>query len=310
MKYGLDLPNMRQLADPKLLAEVAREAEEAGWDSVFVFDSLYSESWGTAGPPPTADPWIALAAMAAATERVLLGPMIAPLSRHKPWKLARETVTLDHLSNGRLVLPVGLGFTGDGGYANDGEELDRKTRAEMLDEALAILDGLWSGEPFSFQGEHYNVEEMTFLPKPVQSPRIPVWVVGAWPRPKSMRRAARWDGVLPVLQPKGAVANEPSPQDVGRELRERGAYLGMAVEQIAEVRDFVAAERDASAPFDIVIEGWSSTSDPRRAAARISEYERAGATWWLESVFSWLFLPPHDIERMRHRIRQGPPRAD
>ena len=203
MKYGLDLPNLRECADPRLLADIAREAEEAGWDGAFIFDSLYSSSWGDdSGPPPTADPWIALAAMAMRTERIRVGLMIAPLSRRRPWKVARETVTLDHLSNGRLVLPVGLGFAEDGGYAKVGEELDRKKRAEMLDESLAIIDGLWSGEPFSFRGEHYQVDEMTFLPKPVQSPRIPVWVVGAWPRPKSMRRAARWDCVLPILMPK------------------------------------------------------------------------------------------------------------
>ena len=309
MKYGLDLPNMRECSNPRLLAEIAREAEEAGWDGVFIFDTLYSAEWGTDAPPPTADPWIALAAMAASTERVRLGPMIAPLSRHKPWKLARETVTLDHLSNGRFVLPVGLGSAGDGGYVNVGEELDRKKRAEMVDEALAIIDGLWSGEPFAFQGEHYQVDEMTFLPKPVQSPRIPVWVVGAWPRMKSMRRALRWDGILPVLLPAGTEAAEPSPEEVGRVIAEDGAYLGMASKELAEISAHVRRERVDPTTFDVVIEGWSSPSDMAKAGAKIAEYAQAGATWWIEAIWSWLYLPPHDVERMRRRIRQGPPRA-
>jgi hypothetical protein len=244
--------------------------------------------------------------MATRTERVRLGPMIAPLSRHKPWKLARETVTLDHLSNGRLVLPVGLGAMEDGGYANVGEELDRKKRAEMLDEALAIIDGLWSGEPFGFRGEHYRVEEMTFLPKPVQSPRIPVWVVGAWPRMKSMRRTLRWDGVLPALMP----ATEPSPEETARRIADEGAFTQIAPADIAQIAEYIERERSDTSPFDIVLEGWSSGSRREQAASKIAEYAEAGATWWIEAVWSWLYLPPQDIERMRRRIRQGPPRTD
>ena len=312
MKFGLDLPNMRECSDPRLLAELAHEAEESGWDGVFIFDSLYSSSWSTegGGPPPTADPWISLAAMAAATERVRLGPMIAPLSRHKPWKLARETVTLDHLSNGRLTLPVGLGSVEDGGYRNVGEELDRRKRAQMLDESLAILDGLWSGEPFSFRGEYYNVEEMTFLPKPVQSSRIPVWVVGAWPREKSMRRAIRWDGILPVVMPPGSTAAQPDPAESGRKIAEYGLALDITPAQVAEIRDYIERERESTAPFDIVLEGFSSGSRPEQAAETLAEYAQAGATWWVEAIWSWLYLPPHDVERMRRRIRQGPPRAE
>jgi alkanesulfonate monooxygenase SsuD/methylene tetrahydromethanopterin reductase-like flavin-dependent oxidoreductase (luciferase family) len=308
MKYGIDLPNMGGCGDPRVLAEIAHEAEEAGWEGVFIFDSVYSESWGKPGPPPTADPWIALAAMAMRTERVRLGTMITPLSRRRPWKVARETVTLDHLSNGRLVLPVGLGSVDDGGYARVGEELDRKKRARMLDESLAIIDGLWSGEPFSFEGEHYNVEEMTFLPPPAQSPRIPVWVVGAWPREKSMRRALRWDGIVPVVVPKGQAASEPDPEEVARGVEQHGAYLDGEPQDIAEIRDFVRRGRESRAAFDVVLEGWSSPSEMEKAASRIAEYEEAGATWWIEAVWSWLYLPPHDVERMRWRIRRGPPR--
>ena len=308
MKYGIDLPNMRECADPRLLGDIAREAEDSGWDGVFIFDSLYIADWGTGAPPPMADPWIALAAMAMRTERVRLGTMITPLSRRRPWKVARESVTLDHLSNGRLVLPVGLGSIDDGGYAKVGEELDRRKRAEMLDEALAIIVGLWSGEPFSFSGKHYNLDEMTFLPKPVQSPRIPVWVVGAWPRMKSMRRTLRWDGILPASMPVGSTVAQIDPQEAGRKIVADGAFTGITTQEIAQVTAYVQREREGSSQYDIVIEGNSSGSQKEKAAATVGSYADAGATWWIEGVWSWLNLPPHDIERMRRRIRQGPPR--
>ncbi|MDZ4277767.1 MAG: LLM class flavin-dependent oxidoreductase, partial [Dehalococcoidia bacterium] len=206
--------------------------------------------------------------------------------------------------------PVGLGYTGDGGFENVGEELDRKKRAQMLDESLAIVDGLWSGEPFAFEGEHYHVKEMTFLPKPVQSPRVPVWVVGAWPRKKSMRRTLRWDGILPVVMRGDERPAEPSPEEAGRRIAEEGAFAGdITPADIAEISEYVRREREAAPPFEVVIEGWSSGSNREKAAAKIGEYEAAGATWWIEAVWSYLYLPPHDVERMRRRIRRGPPRA-
>ncbi len=313
MKFGLDLPNMGGVGDPRLLAEIAHEAEESGWDGVFIFDSVLSPEWESQFPDEpekraTVDPWIALAAMAMRTERVTLGTMITPLSRRRPWKVARETVTLDHLSNGRLVLPVGLGTVEDGGYMNVGEELDRKKRAEMLDESLAIIEGLWSGEPFAFQGKHYNVKEMRFEPKPVQSPRIPIWVVGAWPRMKSMRRAVRWDGILPVVMEPGATSGQPDVADAARRISETGFSLDITPEQIGEIRDYAQRERDSDAPFDIVLEANSSPSRPEQAAETLTRYEENGVTWFVEAIFTWLFLPPHDLDRMRDRIRQGPPR--
>lgn len=311
MKFGLDLPNMGGAGDPRLLAEIAHEAEESGWDGVFIFDSVLSPEWESQFPDDpekrtTVDPWITLAAMAMRTERVTLGTMITPLSRRRPWKVARETVTLDHLSNGRLVLPVGLGTVEDGGYMNVGEELDRKKRAEMLDESLAIIEGLWSGEPFAFQGKHYNVKEMRFEPKPVQSPRIPIWVVGAWPRMKSMRRTLRWDGVLPALTP----ATELSPEETARRIADEGAFTQIAPADIVEIAEYIDRERSDTSPFDIVLEGWSSGSRREQAAATLAPYVEAGMTWWIEAVWSWLYLPPQEIGRMRHRIRQGPPRTD
>jgi alkanesulfonate monooxygenase SsuD/methylene tetrahydromethanopterin reductase-like flavin-dependent oxidoreductase (luciferase family) len=237
---------------------------------------------------PMYDPWVVMAAIAMRTERVRVGAMLTPLSRRRPWKVARETVTLDHLSKGRLVLPVGLGALDDGGFGKVGEPTDRKTRARLLDEGLAILTGLWSGQPFSFQGEHYRLEEMTFLPPPVQSPRIPIWVAGAWPRPKSMERVLRYDGLLPnKLSPEGAF-EEATPDDI----RAMAAY--------------VAERRTLTTPFDIVIEGRTPGDDRDRAAAIIGPMAGAGATWWIESMWE----APNAPEDLRARISQGPPRLD
>lgn len=176
MHYGVNLPIT---VDAQTLARLAVEAEVAGWDGVFVGDCLSGNLEYEPEKQAIYDPWITLAAIAMSTRRVRLGTMVTPLSRRRPWKVARETVTLDHLSQGRLILPVGLGAAGgDWGFTKVGEETDRKIRAERLDEALAILAGLWSGQAFSYEGSHYQVQEMTFVPPPVQRPRIPSWVVG------------------------------------------------------------------------------------------------------------------------------------
>src|SRR6266849_4214561 len=188
MQYGFVIPR----GDIQSIVALAQEAEVAGWDGVFYWDGICIPGAGE-----MYDPWVTLAAIAVRTQRVRIGAMLTPVARRRPWKLARETVTVDHLSGGRLVLPVGLGVLDDLGFGGVGEPTDRKTRAELLDEGLAILTGLWSGEPFSFTGKHYTLDEMTFLPPPVQTPRIPIWVAGAWPREKSMARVLRYDGHLP-----------------------------------------------------------------------------------------------------------------
>src|SRR5438270_870453 len=195
---------------------------------------------------PVFDPWIVLAAMAMRTKRVRIGTMLTAPSRRRPWKLARETVTLDQLSHGRLILPVGLGALEDGGFSKVGEVTDRRQRAELLDESLEILTGLWSGKPFSFQGNHYHVEEMTFLPPPVQSPRIPIWVVGAWPGQKSMQRALRYDGLLPSKITGG---DEPA---------------AITAEDIRAMKAYIDAHRSPSTPFDIVQEGETPGEDRER----------------------------------------------
>ena len=275
LRYGFLIPT----GDPRTVAELAREVEEAGWDGAFYWDGI------CVGEMETYDPWVVMAAMAMRTERIRIGAVLTPPARRRPWKLARETVALDHLSGGRLVLPVGLGALDDGGFSRVGEQTDRKVRAQLLDESLEILTGLWSGEPFTYEGEHYRMDEMTFRPPPVQSPRIPIWVVGAWPSMKSMARALRYDGVL-VAAVGGSAESS-----------------GVRPETIREIKDYARENRDETTPFDIVWEGQTPGEDPVRAASIVRTYAEAGATWWIESPWT----PPNEPEDLRARIRQGTP---
>ncbi len=279
MQYGFIIPG----GDVRTLVELAVEAEEAGWDGVFYWDGIYIEEAG-----PMYDPWAVLAAFAMRTERVRLGAMLTPISRRRPWKLARETVTIDHLSNGRLILPVGLGALDDGGFKKVGEAVDRKLRAQLLDEGLEILTGLWSGKPSSFHGQHYHVEEMTFLPPPVQSPRIPIWVVGAWPRMKSMQRVLRYDGLLPA------------------KMNDDGSFAEVTPADIQAMKAYIVEHRTQTTPFDIVMEGETPGDNREQASKIIRPYVDAGITWWLESRWSCMDKP----DEVRTRIRQGPPRID
>ncbi len=178
MKFGISTINFGWFADTDLLIEVAVEAEDAGWDGFFLWDHLLV--FHPKPVVPFVDPWIALTAIAVNTKRMRIGTMVTPLPRRRPWKLARETVTLDHISKGRLTLGVGIGAPPEVEYGLFGEETSARIRAEKLDESLDILTGLWSGESFSHHGKHYNLSEMTFLPKPRQEPRIPIWVGGGY----------------------------------------------------------------------------------------------------------------------------------
>ena len=192
MRYGISVPNF---GIPAHLVELGHATEHAGWDGFFLWDHMLVDA---DDPFPINDPWVVLGAIAQTTERVRLGTLVTPVARRRPWKLARETVTLDHLSGGRAVLGVGLGEPGDAEFGAFGEPTDDRFRAERLDEGLEVLFGLWSGERFSFKGEHLTVDGATFLPRPVQSPRIPVWVAVVWPNRGPLRHAARCDGVAPI----------------------------------------------------------------------------------------------------------------
>lgn len=189
-RFGLSLPIFGELASPADVAQLASAAEADGWDGVFVWDHLFYS------PPvrDVADPWITLAAIACATDGVRLGPMVTPLARRRPAKVAKETATLDRLSDGRFVLGVGLGSEKHGEFAAFGEDDDARARARRLDDALAFLGAAWAGEPVGAGG-------VALLPTPVQQPRPKVWVAGRWPNRAPLRRAARWDGVFPVDVP-------------------------------------------------------------------------------------------------------------
>jgi alkanesulfonate monooxygenase SsuD/methylene tetrahydromethanopterin reductase-like flavin-dependent oxidoreductase (luciferase family) len=276
VRCAVGLPNVGDYGDPSLLAELAQRAEAAGWDGVFIWDHVVYREPGW----PAADPWVTAGAIAASTARVRLGVLVTPLARRRPWKVARETASLDVLSGGRIVVGAGLGSQGPAEFAAFGDEADPRVRAERLDEGLDILTGLWSGEPFSYEGRHHRVERTIFLPRPVQRPRPPVWIAGQWPRRPAFRRAARYDGMFPVFEGVGN-AEMPPPK------------------RLAEAVRYTQEHRDTDAPFDVALEGQSEGPDPDRVAA----YEAVGLTWWIEKL-GWFRGP---VDAMRERIERGPP---
>lgn len=236
-RRGLSLPNF---AEPDVLVDLGERAEAAGWDGVFLWDHLHGSP---AFPVPTADPWAVLGALAVRTERITLGTGITPVPRRQPEKLARETVTVDHLSGGRLVLGVGLGEPPEEHTAY-GHPADRPTLAAKLDEGLAVLTGLWSGEPFTHHGEHYTVEDAQYLPVPVQSPRIPVWVSCTFPHRRPLVRAARWDGAILAAVGEGGTIDPVSPDEV------RAAVNVLAAERGPEAGPVTVALATPGLPTD------------------------------------------------------------
>ena len=280
MRFGLDLTIFGDLADPALLAELAVAAEGTGWDGFFLWDHV-----ATARDSRVTDPWVALSAAAVRTKHIRLGPMVTPLARRRMTKLARETVALDRLSAGRLILGVGLGAHDVMEFGAFGDEADRRTRARILDESLEVLAALWSGEPVSFEGEHVRVSAEPFLPTPMQRPRIPIWVAGSWPSKRPLRRAAAWDGAY-VIKAGGDFEYQMTPDEMRR------------------VAAAVAAEREDDGPFDIVHAGLLSGNagrDQESAAA----YAEVGVTWWLEHIYPGRM----SVEAVRRFIDVGPPRT-
>lgn len=287
MRFAVDIPNYgkpdengHSFGDPHVVAELAHEAEAAGWDGFFVWDHM-----GADWPVALSDPWILLAAIALRTSTIKIGPMVTPLPRRRPWKVARETVTLDHLSRGRLILGVGIG--GGNEYRSFNEPGDDRAHGEMLDEGLAVLAGLWSGEPFSYTGKHYQLQNIHFLPKPVQ-PHIPIWVAGIWPNKKPFRRAVAYDGAFPLGK--------------GVSLREQ-----MTAESMRDAVAYIQSQRSASsqdAAYDIV-HGGITSGDIGADRALVETYAAVGVTWWVEHFNN----DRGSFESQRARIRQGPPRT-
>jgi alkanesulfonate monooxygenase SsuD/methylene tetrahydromethanopterin reductase-like flavin-dependent oxidoreductase (luciferase family) len=283
MLYGLTFASFGPNSDPTVLATLAGEAERAGWDGVFLSDAIQLAGLEES---ETTEPWIALSAMAVATETIRLGPIVAPLPRYHPWHLARLTASLDRLSHGRLILGVGLGDVNDRVFSEFGSLADAKVRGQQLDEALAILDGLSRGESFGFTGVHYSFDPTVFGPTPVQRPRVPIWVGWQWPNRRPLARAARWDGAVPFA------------------MTEDGEYADMKPEAMAVLTEELRAMRDpAAVPLEMVGYAPLLRRDDAAAEERAAQHA-AGATWLLEFVGTeW------SDQELREAIAIGPPQS-
>jgi len=288
MHYGVYVPNFGPYGDARLLADLASEAEQAGWDGFFLWDQVSRTTLAPA-VEPLVDPWIALSAIALRTHTIRLGPLVTPLPRRRPWMVARETVSLDHLSEGRLILGVGSG----GGFYDFealGEPSEAAELAARLDEGLEVITGLWRGELYHYEGTYYRIKEAQFLPCPLQSPRIPIWAAGMWPARKPLRRAAHWDGVIPI----------------GRDLP---LVAMLTPEEIQEIVHYITSQPGYTVPFEIVHMGVTSGTDKAYDRDIVDGYRRVGVTWWIEKILperwgSWGDWP---LEAMHARIKQGPP---
>jgi alkanesulfonate monooxygenase SsuD/methylene tetrahydromethanopterin reductase-like flavin-dependent oxidoreductase (luciferase family) len=284
MRYSINVPNFGEFADARTIASLAVAAERAGWDALFLWDHVVHvksrrQSFG--------DTWMLLTAAALATTRIRLGPMVTPVARRRPQQLARQVGTLDRLSGGRVTLGVGLGGPIEDEYGSFGEPTDPVVLAELLDEGLDLLEEYWSGRAVHHSGRHYQVKDVTLLPTPVQRPRVPIWVAGYWPNRRPMRRAARWDGAVPLFH-SARHGQVPDPGEV----RDLAAYIG-------EHR-----EGPPGRPFEIVVGGMSPT-DPAGARDLLGPLIDAGATWWDErrpAAKEIGLLAP-----VMRRVEEGPP---
>ena len=284
LKHGIAVPNFR--SDPNDLIELGVATEEAGFDGYFLWDHIVFSNRGDG--PPVQDPWAVLSVVAARTSRITIGTVVTPVPRRRPWQLARQTTTLDLLSDGRVVLGVGIGSPAYGDFGIFGEPSGDRERAELLDEGLEVLAGLWSGERFSYAGRHLNVDRVRFTPTPVQRPRIPVWVAGVLPAPRPIARAARWDGFVPIRWSEADGLIRPSASD------------------IADVTGQIAAQRAAqdtstSTGYDMVV--WAEVAaEPAALPGLAGPYAAAGATWWIETARP----EPDWWEGVQARVKAGP----
>lgn len=289
VKHALIVPNDIVGSDAGLMVEYAIAAEEAGWDGFFPYDILINPlppdiedaPWESVPNSSVAeyrdfvDPWIVLAGIATRTERITLGTWITPLPRRQPWQVARDIATLDRLSNGRVILGVGLGKRYD--YEKFGTEWDARKMGRKYDEALEIITRFWSGERVTFHSEHFTIDDVALLPTPAQRPRVPILVAGFWPRKRPFKRGARWDGIMPVFG-MGPDSGRP-PEEVVTEMLTW--YHGITDD-----------------PGEIFLDA----SPPGASSDYVSTCTELGATWlYTYPGRSWL-------DDMQGRIRQGPPR--
>jgi hypothetical protein len=272
MKYGVALPYI----EARKTAEFARMAEENGWDGLFVGDAIWC-----------VDPMVALAAATMCTSRIRLGTMVIPMPLRRPWKVASEAAAIDNLSGGRMILGMGTGAVFMGWQGFPDEVTETRARAEMLDEGIDIITLLFQGKQFDYEGKHYHirltqVDEVYYPPAPVQKPRIPVWVVGVWPRMKSMRRILKCDGLLP------------------QKMNADGQFVQVSPADIREMKDYIDSNRTLTTPFDIVVEGKTGDLDHAQIEAKLVPWKEAGATWWIEGMWE------DSVEQVQRRIQQGP----
>ncbi|HEX9517842.1 MAG TPA: LLM class flavin-dependent oxidoreductase [Streptosporangiaceae bacterium] len=281
LKHGIAVPCFG--SDPAGLIELGVATERAGFDGYFLWDHIVFSNAGDG--PPIVDPWLVLSVVAARTSRIRIGTVVTPVPRRRPWQLARTTTTLDRLSGGRVVLGVGIGSPAYGDFGIFHEPSGDRERAELLDEGLDVLAGLWSGERFSYSGKHLTVDPVRFLPVPVQRPRIPVWVAGVLPAPRPIARAARWDGMVPIRFDADGLAR-PSP------------------EEMAKVAGQIGAIRGNAPGYDMVV--WAEVaSEPAEVAELARPYADAGATWWIETARP----EPGWWEGIQARVGAGPGRV-
>lgn len=278
--FGLGVTNGGDFADPRRIAQLARDAEAAGWDGFFLWDHVIRR------PPwaPMIDPWVTLAAVAMQTERLIIGPMVTPLARRRTSVVARETATLDLLASGRLRFGVGLGAPDDE-FTRFGEDADPVRRARVLDESLELLQALWSGEPVTYEGAHVTADDVQFLPRPVHG-TIPIWVAGKWPGGAPFRRAARYDGVYPIAAGRDATLSVDELADCVRTVQEHRERLGRS-----------------DAPYDVCYPATSAASPTPEEVDRIGRLAEVGMTWWIEVLDD----PSVAFETHRERVLAGPP---
>ncbi|SNT51657.1 LLM class flavin-dependent oxidoreductase [Actinacidiphila glaucinigra] len=285
MRFSINIPNFGDFADPRNVATVAAAAEQAGWDGLFVWDHvLHRRHQGR----PFGDPWMLLTAASLATSRIRLGALLTPVPRYRPQQLARQVATLDHLSGGRVIFAAGLGGPIEDEYGSFGDAAEPRLLAERLDEGLEVLRRFWTGEPVNHRGRHYEVRDVTLLPATVQQPGPPVWIGGFWPHRAPMRRAARWDGAVPLFE----TARHGHVPDV---------------EEVHELVGYVRKHRtdEAERPFEFVL-GGATSPDPAKARDVIGPLHDAGVTWWDERQVQ----SDPGLDRLLpvlRRIEAGPP---
>ncbi len=273
MKYGLALP----YGAARTVARLSQLAEESGWDGCFLGDAIWCE-----------DPMVALAAAAMVTSRIRLGTMLIPVPIRRPWKIASESLALDRLSDGRLILGLGPGAVWMGWQAFPDEVTDNRSRAEMLDETIDILTLMYQRKQFDYDGKHYHLkltlmDEMHYPSKPVQQPRIPLWVAAAWPKKKSMLRVLKCDGILVEKMAPDGKSTDATPAD------------------IRDIKTYVDAKRTLTTPFDIVTSGKTAGLDRAQLQDKLLPWIEAGTTWWVEGMWN------EPEESVIARIRGGPP---